>query len=410
MPAQPARPVRSRPARDAATVPPARRAAAPAAAGVNPFSLPKRAHDLTGRALSPLREQGFAAWLDARRAAVAALLRLALDRGALAEAEVHAALDGPHRHERLYALFCQAWRGLPAWIEAIARRHALDPARWPDWRPFVEMEWREDATGGRLVLTACSDWPHTFDLDGLPPALAVAVAQTLDLIGMRLTECVPVRDLAEPWWDEAQAAYETLRATGLTDPAALWAHVETATDFLQWFGWNGPEEFEQWWAETASFCEPAPVWLWRWLAQRNRAYCPAFLRRLTRRLWRWRRRPEIASLPWFRWLRRAALTLRRCARRWPEPPVHAAMLDPEDDSEPLACAQPLGFGEPWEDSFLEDYYANAASGGNGFSRPLRCEALAWEGLRDTLEAFAIGQGLLIGAVQADEARSEVLKG
>ena len=31
-------------------------------------------------------------------------------------------------------------------------------------------------------------------------------------------------------------------------------------------------------------------------------------------------------------------------------------------------------------------------------------------MRDTLKAFAIGQGLLIGAVQADETRSEVLKG
>lgn len=297
-------------------VPPARRAAAPAAAGVNPFSLPKRAHDLTGRALGPLCEQGFAAWLDARRSAVAALLWLALDRGDLAEAEVHAALDGPHRHEHLYALFCQAWRGLPAWIEAIARRHTLDPARWPDWVPFVGVELCEDATGGRRVLTACGNWPHTFDLDGLPPARAVAVAQTLDRIGMRLTECVPVRDLAEPWWDEAQAAYETLRATGLTDPEAWWAPVETATDLRQGFGWDGPEAFEQWWAETASFCEPAPVWLWRWLAQRQRPGDAAvLLRRLTRRLWRWRRRPEIAPLPWFRWLRRAVRTLRRCARR-----------------------------------------------------------------------------------------------
>jgi hypothetical protein len=377
---------------------------------VNPFCLPQRARDLTGRALGPLREQGFAAWLDARRAAVAALLRLALDRGDLAEAEVHAALDGPHRHERLYALFCRAWRGLPAWIEAIARRHALDPGQQPDWRPFVEMEWQEDVTGGRLVLTACGAWLHTFDLDGLSPALAVAVAQTLDLIGMRLTDCVPVRDLAEPWWDEAQATYETLRATGLTDRAALWAQVETETDFLQWFSWDGPEEFERWWVETASFCEPAPVWLRRWLAQRNRVSCPTCLRRLTRRLWRWRRRPEIAPLPWFRWLRRAVLTLRRCARRGPEPPARAVMLDPEDDSDPLACAQPLGFGEPWEDSFLEDYYAHAASGGTGFSISLRCEARAWEGLRDTLEAFAIGQGLLIGAAQADDRQKNLSPG
>ena len=191
MPAPPARPARSQPARAAAVVPSARRATAPTAAGVNPFCLPKRAHDLTGRALAPLREQGFAAWLDARRSPVAALLLLALDRGGLAEAEVHAALDGPHRHERLYALLGQAWRGLPGWIEAIARRHALDPARWPDWAPFVGIDLREDATGARLVLDARGVWLHAFDLDGLPPALAVAVAHALDLIGMRLTECVP---------------------------------------------------------------------------------------------------------------------------------------------------------------------------------------------------------------------------
>ena len=180
---------------------------------MNPFCLPQRARDLTGRALGPLREQGFAAWLDARRAAVAALLRLALDRGDLAEAEVHAALDGPHRHERLYALFCRAWRGLPAWIEAIARRHALDPGQQPDWRPFVEMEWQEDVTGGRLVLTACGAWLHTFDLDGLDPAVLPAtgtpvpgglfwydairilrrIAATRDIVGLDVVELAPNR-------------------------------------------------------------------------------------------------------------------------------------------------------------------------------------------------------------------------
>lgn len=369
---------------------------------MNPYGLPKRARDLTGRALGPLRDQGFAAWLDARRPAVAALLLLALDRGGLAEAEVHAALDGPHRHERLYALFCQAWRGLPAWIEAIAHRHTLDPARLPDWEPFVGIELREDATGARLVLDARGVWLHAFDLDRLPPALAVAVAQTLDLIGMRLTECVPARDLAKSWWDEAQTAYAELRATGLSDPAALWAHVETATDLLNWFSWRSQEDFAAWWADTAAFCEPAPAWLRRWLAQRQRpGDAAALLRRLTRRLWRWRRRPAINRLAWFRWLRRAVRTLRRCARRWPEPPAHTMLLDPEDDSEPLACAQPLGFGEPWEAPFLEDYYAHAACGGDGFTWHLRCAAPAWAELRDALEAFAIGQGLLIGTVQAD---------
>lgn len=170
---------------------------------MNPLRLPKRARDLTGGALAPLREHAFAAWLDAHRGSVAALLLLALDRGWVAEAEVHAAFDGPHPYERRYALFGQALRELPGWIETTARRHALDPARWPDWEPFVAIDLREDADGARLVLEACGVWPHTFNLDGLPPALAVAVAHTLDLIGLRLTECSPVRDLAEPWWDEA---------------------------------------------------------------------------------------------------------------------------------------------------------------------------------------------------------------
>jgi hypothetical protein len=44
-------------------------------------------------------------------------------------------------------------------------------------------------------------------------------------------------------------------------------------------------------------------------------------------------------------------------------------LDPEDDSEPLAYAQPLGFGEPWEEDFLHDYDAQAANGSSGFSTP-----------------------------------------
>ena len=171
---------------------------------------------------------------------------------------------------------------------------------------------------------------------------------------------------------------------------------------LDWFGWRGPEEFAAWWADTAAFCEPAPAWRRRWLAQRHRlSDAAARLRRLTRRLWRWRRRPDLNGLAWFRWLRRAVRTLRRCARRWPEPPARALLLDPEDDSEPLAGAQPLGFGEPWEEDFLHDYYAQAANG-SGFSAHLRCDVAHWAGVRDALEAFAIGQGLLIGAVQAND--------
>jgi hypothetical protein len=77
-------------------------------------------------------------------------------------------------------------------------------------------------------------------------------------------------------------------------------------------------------------------------------------------------------------------------------------LDPEDDSEPLAYAQPLGFGEPWEEDFLQDYDAQAANGSGGFSAHLRGDVAHWAGVRDALEAFAIGQGLLIGAVQAND--------
>ena len=40
--------------------------------------------------------------------------------------------------------------------------------------------------------------------------------------------------------------------------------------------------------------------------------------------------------------------------------------------------------------------------GNGLSAHLRCDVAHWTGVRDALEAFAIGQGLLIGAVQAND--------
>ena len=51
---------------------------------------------------------------------------------------------------------------------------------------------------------------------------------------------------------------------------------------------------------------------------------------------------------------------------------------------------------------MQDYYARAANGGSGFSAHLHGDVAHWAGVRDALEAFAIGQGLLIGAVQAND--------
>ena len=75
------------------------------------------------------------------------LLLLALDRDWIAAAAVHAALDDPRPHEALHRLCATAWRVLPEWIEATARRHLLDPAQMPDWAPLVDIDW--ETTGGR---------------------------------------------------------------------------------------------------------------------------------------------------------------------------------------------------------------------------------------------------------------------
>ena len=398
-PATPLGPPRPEPTRPA---PSARRAAVPAAPGVNPLRLPRRAHTLMARSLAPLRDPAFAAWLNPRRPAVAALLCWGLDQGIVSEADVHAALDHPQRHERLYGLFCTALQALPGVLADVARRHARAPDAMPDWEPFVEIGLRDENDGAALVLTARCYWQHTLDLDALPPALAVAIAHTLDLIGRAITECVLARDLAESWHDEALLAYDDLRATGLTDLDDLWAHVEHETTLSDWYGWESLEDLTRWWAQMASFCDPETIWLRRWRAQRHRRWDPAALRRrLVRRLWRGRRRPDLTTLAWFRWLRRAVLTLSRCARRWPEPPHRAMTEENDDEAEPLAYAQMLCWGEPWEDEFLQEHANQAA--GSDYAWSLRCTALAWVGLRDTLEAFAIGQGLLIGATQANDA-------
>ena len=382
---------------------PAGRAAALAAAGVNPLRLPRKACALVRHSLAPLREQAFAAWLEPRRSAVAALLLWGLDQGVLDDADVHAALDSPYPHERLYGLFCVTLDALPGVIEALARRHALAEAIWPDWNAWVEIdliEYYGEACG--LQLTARGCWLHRFHLDRLPPVLAVAVTHTLEWIEVSLTDCCLLRDLAELWRDEATVVFEELRATGLTDMDALWRHVQEQTRHDEWFGWGSVGDFTGWWTALASFCDPEWPWIRRWLAQRGRRRSPATRRRrLLRRLWRGRRDPALRRDPWFRWLRRAVLALCRCARRAPEPGTRQWRGDEDGDAEPLAYTQPLAFGEPWEADFLDDYDAFLAHA-EGFVRRWPCTVADGEDLRDGLTAFAIGQGLLIGAVQANE--------
>jgi len=382
---------------------PTGRAATPVAPGVNPLRWPRRASALVRHSLAPLREQAFATWLDARRSAVAALLLWGLDQGVLDDADVHAALDRPHPHERLYELFCATLDALPDVIEALACRHALAEAVWPDWNAWVEIdliEYYGEACG--LQLTARGCWLHRFHLDRLPPGLAVAIAHTLEWIEADLTDCCLLRDLAELWRDEALGVFEELRATGLTDMDALWAHVQDHTSFDQWFGWADLENFAQWWRSLASFCDPELPWIRRWLAQRGRWQTPATRRRrLLRRLWRGRRDPALRRDPWFRWLRRAVLTLCRSARRGSKAGSGRWRGDEDSDDDPLAYTQPLAFGEPWEADFLDDY-DQFLGHAEGFARRWPCRVADWENLRDGLTAFAIGQGLLIGAAQADE--------
>ncbi len=381
---------------------PARSQPYPTPTGVNPLCLPQRARALISNSLAPLREQAFAAWINRLRQPMATLITLAVDEGWLSETELEHALDSPQRHEHLYQCFMTALQGLPGWLRETAQHQSLDPLDTPDWRPFVQIGLHEDGGHTHLVLTASCYWHHAFILNALPPALAVAIAHTLQLIGLQLTETCLLRDIGDLWMEESAQAYHDLCATGLREPADLWASVQEETALLDGYGWLSQEDFEAWWVDTASYCDPPISWLKRWQPQRWRD--PNVLRAgLVRRLWRWRRRPEIARLPWFRWLRCAVLTLCRCARHWPEPPARALTVDEYGDNEPLGYAQPIGFGEGWEEDFLEDFYEHMANAGMEYEWVLRCHVLAYRQLRDTLEAFAIGQGLLIGATQAHAA-------
>ena len=356
---------------------------------------------MTGRAGADLDERACRTWLDARRGGVAAVLRLALEGGWLADAALAAAFDGPRPNAALYGLFEEALAGLPGRVEALARRGALDPGRMPGWTPFATLLLEEGEGGVDLVLACESVWSHAFGLDELPPALAVAVARTLDLVGRQLAPCCFARDLAWWWFDEAEAAYREVRALGATDPDARWEAAVGQTAWADWYGWRDRDEFEMWWARLETYCEPRPRWLRRWLARGRDADARPTARRLLRLLRRWRRRPGLpAEHPWCRWLRRALLALARAARRWPEPPARALAREGEDGSEPLALAQPVGFGEPWEEGLLEEYYEHVACAGEGFRLALRADPDT-PALGAALEAFAVGQGLLVGACQAD---------
>ncbi|MBK8168666.1 MAG: hypothetical protein IPK64_22185 [bacterium] len=351
--------------------------------------------------MAGLRERGYGAWLDPRRPGVAAVLRLGLARGWVAAGDVDAAFGGPAPNEALYRLFGATLSAIPAWVEALARQNALDPERMPDWRPFAGIDLAEWDGELHLVLVSRALWVHAFDLDGLPPALAVAVAQTLDLVARDLAPCCRARDLAGSWYDDALDAYEALLARAPDDPAERWTAAAT-DDWADGFDWEDRAAFEAWWERVGAYRAPAPRWLRRWLA-RPRPRGPAPLRRALRRLWRWRRAPGLSRAPWFRWLRRATLALRRAERRWPRPPWAALAVEEdwgEMEREPLECAQPIGFGEPWEADLLESFYENVACFGCDFARAWRCDPDN-PALGDALEAFAVGQGLLIGACQAD---------
>ncbi|MCB1806273.1 MAG: hypothetical protein KDK04_25165 [Candidatus Competibacteraceae bacterium] len=364
--------------------------------------LPKRPRALMHNALAPLREQAYAAWVNHHRQPVATLITLAQHEGWVTEADIQDVLDCPQRHQQLYGLFCATLDEIPRWLALTARRHALDPVNMPDWSPWVQLSVLDGDDDHYLALDAGCCWLHSFDLDALPPALAVAIVHTLELIGLQLTECCLIRDPGDMWLGESVQAFEELQASGFLEMADLWHYAQEHTGLLDWHDWRTLDEFTAWWERTASYRDPQSVWLQRWLRQGYRLRDSHQLRqRLLKQVWRWRRCPALKNTAWLRWLKRALLVLSRSSRRWPEPPSRALALQDYDDFEPLAFAQLICFGEVWEADIVDSLYESAASAGTGFRCLLHCHLLAWKPLRDTLEALAIGQGLLIGAVQAN---------
>lgn len=110
------------------------------AAAVDPFRLPEVARDLTGRACADLDERACWVWLDG---------------GWLAEAALAVAFGGPRPNAALYGLFEETLAGVPGRVEALARQHALDPGRMPDWRLFAGLSLEEDGGGGVDLVLAC---------------------------------------------------------------------------------------------------------------------------------------------------------------------------------------------------------------------------------------------------------------
>ena len=76
---------------------------------------------------------------------------------------------------------------------------------------------------------------HSFDLDGLPPALAVAIVRTIELIGLQLTECCLIRDMGDVWLDESAQAFEELQASGLRIRLELWDYAQAHTALFEWY-------------------------------------------------------------------------------------------------------------------------------------------------------------------------------
>lgn len=376
---------------------------------INPLFLPKSAPALLKVSLDPLREQAFATWVKQHRHTVTTLLTLAVKQHWITEQDVATALNSNQRYTQLSHLLVETLDYIPSWLATVTRKHILYPSNSPHWNPLASLELDDDDTAptGALSLRMRSLWHHSFELDHLPPAVAKTIALTLDVIADRLAQACFCRDLKSMWMDEAEMIYEQFKATGLTNLDALWDHAQHDPEISSWLEWGDQDEFEAWWKDMQSYVEPAQ-WVQRWLKQRYRVLNnpDRWLAVCLRHLWRWRQHPTIKQSPWFAWLRQAVLTLRRCSRRWDNEQLKSLNIESDyDEIEPLFHAQPISFNEAWERDFLEDFYYDRANADVDFCWRLRCDTLAIEPLRDTLEAFATGQGLLVGAIQANELES-----
>ena len=275
MPTRVARPARrSRPRRAAGADPAPGPAAVSVAAAVIRFGCPNMGAScigMPGRRCAKARLRGVArSTARAGRGLAAAGLGSGLDRGGGRSRRARC----PTPHEALHRLCATAWRGLPEWIEATARRHLLDPAQMPDWAPFVDIDWETTGRETRWALRLSAWWLHTFDLDRLPPALAVAIVEALDLIGINLTECGLLRDLAELWLDESIATHDDLQAAGRSDIEALWDHARTHTPYAAEYGWRERADFTAWWEPIDAFLCAVPCLVAARAGDARRAIAP----------------------------------------------------------------------------------------------------------------------------------------